>query len=458
MRVRGLTFCRAAALACMSLLSACAINPANQPDVSNGKDGLVYATSLNSKLWKDTVQIKSISTRETYDLRVDQRGRIETMHAWIPPGNYQLTSWDGAKFPAYEVIHVTGRHVTDLGTLLPVQVGEYRFVVLPLHEKDMAPVMATLRAKYPGALDDAQVDRWNPMAMPPLLTEPGQAGGGLVADLILAYARKLAKPPKNQSLTDSNSISQFLALAEAESPPTTNVGVADNAGNLYFGAALGTIRVRHPDGHWNAINTGVIHSVTAVAWNGHLLVAGYDDGSIRSSADLGAHWSYDTTLPSGDPVLSLNWTGQRWLAETFEGLVSIANTLSGQTVTIYLSKDSAPGNFSEIYKKISKRVMTVNVQLVGNDYYISMKQELARLDLHSMKWNDLRLPTWATDFHVAQDQHTMTLVRNGGIWSSVWISTNDGRRWTKTARPPIIIVDAKYFPGSTGCRNAALLG
>ena len=286
--------------------------------------------------------------------------------------------------------------------------------------------------------------------MPPLLTQPGQAGGGLIADLIVAYARKLAKPPINARLTDSNSMQDFLTVAEAESPPTTRVGVADASGNLYFGAALGEIRVRHPDGHWSAINTGVIHQVTALGWNGHLLVAGYDDGSIQTSDDLGAHWSHAASLPSGDPVYGLNWTGQRWLAETFDGRVVIANVLQGSHLAVYLSKDSAPSDFSEIYKKSTAGIMTSYVQLVGDSYYICTSLGLARLDLGSMKWQNVSLPDSPGYFYVADDNRTMTLVHGGGIFTSVWKSLDGGASWTKTARPSMSIAEAKYLTPDTG--------
>lgn len=450
MRIWRMALRCAAMVSCALVLSACATNPASQPDVSNGTDGLVYATSLNSKMWKDAVQIKSVSTQQIYDLRIDQRARIETMHAWIPAGDYVLASWDGAKYPAYEPIHVVSRQVTDLGTLIPVQVGEYKFVVLPLHEKDMAPAMATLRATYPGDLDNAAANLWSPSAMAPQLTQPGQGGGGLVMDLILAYARKLAAPPINQGLTASKSMRQFLAVAEAESPPTTQVGVADRAGDLYFGAALGEIRVRHPDGYWSAINTGVIHQVTAVGWNGHWLVAGYDDGSIRISEDRGAHWSRDATLPSRDPVLSLEWTGQRWLVETFDGLVTIPFENVGKDVAVYESKNASPSDFSEIYKKRSREYTQCNVQLVGHSYYVSTEHEVDRLDLNSMKWAVMKLPTFATAFYVAPDHRTMTVTHAAGIFSSVWMSRDGGAHWVKTSRPTIVDLDVKYLSPRSG--------
>jgi len=363
------------------LLSACAINPSSQPDISNGTDGLVYATSLNNNQLKDVVGIRSVSTQEVYQLRADRKGRIETLHAWVPPGDYQLTSWNGAKFPAYKSFRVLTRRVIDLGTLIPTQIGNYKFVVLPLREADMELSVAMLRAAYPGSLNDTVALKWNPATMPPPLTQPGYHPGGFIPDLIVHYARKLATPPVNTGLSNSKSISNFLSIAEKESPPLTHIGVSDGEGSLYYGAALGQIRVRRPGGHWSSINTGVIHQVTAIGWDGKTLVAGYDNGSIRASDDHGAHWSSVTTLRSGDPVMSLSWTGQRWIAETFDSLQYVANSLGGKHVAIYASKDSSLNDFTKIYGINNSRSFNAGVQLLGDNYYLGTTYKFVRLDL-----------------------------------------------------------------------------
>lgn len=438
------------ALLCAFLLNACATNPLNQPDVSNGTDGLVYATSLNSKQWKDVVEIRSVSTQKTYQLRVDQKGRIENLHAWVPPGDYQLASWNGAKFPTYESFQVLSRRVADLGTLTPIQTGDYKFVVLPLHEADMEPAMAALHTTYPGALNDAAATEWRPMTMPPLLVQPGHYPGGLIQDLIVSYSRKLATPPVNASLTNSKSVSNFLGVAGAESPPLTQTGVSGGDGDLYYGAALGEIRARRRGGKWDSINTGVIHQVTAIGWNGRTLVAGYDNGSIRASDDHGVHWSPVTTLPSGDPVMSLDWTGQRWIVETFAGLRSIANFLQGKHVTIYISNNSSLSSFTQIYNTGGSRIIVARVQLVGNSYYVGTGVKLACLDLRTMKWSAIKLPTFASGFYFNKNGRILTVFRSSGIFSSVYVSENGGASWRETARPPMILLDVKYTSPTSG--------
>jgi len=333
---------------------------------------------------------------------------------------------------------------------MPIQTGDYKFVVLPLHETDMEPAMAVLRTTYPDALNNAAATEWRPLEMPPLLAQPGHYPGGIIQDLIVGYSRKLAKPPVNGSLTNSKSVSNFLAVAEAESPPLTQIGMPDGDGDLYYGAALGEIRVRRRGGQWGSINTGVIHQVTAIGWNGRTLVAGYDNGSIRASDDHGVHWSPVTTLPSGYPVMSLDWTGQRWIVETFAGLQSVANELQGRHVTIYISNDSSLSSFTRIYNTGDSRTVVAGVQLLGNSYYVGTGVKLVRLDLRSMKWSAVKLPTWASGFYFSRDGHILTVFRTDGIFSSVYVSENGGANWRETARPPMVLLDVKYTSPTYG--------
>ncbi|MEI7037817.1 hypothetical protein [Fulvimonas yonginensis] len=426
-------------VACLLGLAGCATTVPTRLGPAAGT-GLVYA-SLPGENATDSISVRAVSGSATYPLDVVYEGGSHVVESWLPPGDYKLDRWDGLAFGDYTSFHVEAGRITDLGALVPMAIGDYKFVVLPIRPTVGDSSLQAVQAEFASHLHDAPIE-WRPTAPPHAIQRPQPSTGlGLIADLMMAYQRKVNRAPLRQQLAGAKSSQAFFDLAKASVPPTTQTALTDAKGDLLYGADLGQIRVRHPDASWTSIDSGVLATVTALARRDDLLVAGYDNGWIRASADGGKTWSAAATLASEEPVIDISWSGKRWLATTFG---------ASKAVNVYASVGDAFGTFARIHQAFARWGFHIRGQLTQDAYYVNADPDLYRLDLESMQWNKVPTPTDVDGFNVSPNGDLLTVFHAKGIFSKLYLSTDKGASWKQYKAPPLVIDDMKFSDPTHG--------
>jgi len=419
--------------ACLLAIAGCASAPPARIGPAQGA-GLVYA-SLPGKNAPNSITVRAVATSAKHPLDIVYEGGSHVVESWLAPGDYTLEAWNGLPFGDYVPFHVEAGRVTDLGALVPVPIGDYKFVVLPIRPLAGDTLLASVQEQFASHLHGDPLP-WRPTAVPHAIQQPQPSTGlGLIADLMMAYQRKINRAPLRQQLAEASSSQAFFDLAKASVPPVTQTAVAGAQGDLLYGADLGQIRVRHPDGSWASIDSGVLATVTALARRDDLLVAGYDNGWIRTSADAGATWTTATTLASEEPVVDVSWSGEHWLATTYG---------AGKVVNVYASAGDSLEQLAPVHHATAQWGFHIRGQLAQGAYYVNADPDLYRLDLESMQWSKVQAPTSVHGFNISPDGSLLSVFRAQGIFSKLYLSTDQGASWKQYDAPPLVIDDVKF--------------
>lgn len=417
-----------------------------------GQGGFVYV-GLPGQSAYVTVTVKSLSDGSTYTLDTIFSGDEGSAGSWIPPGDYKIAKWDTYDYPDYTAFHVDPKRVTDLGNLIPIQIGGYQFVVVPVRLKELASGVDTVIAKYRPLLETAVALEWNPINPPRPMDIPQPAFNsslGAFVELLSEYSQHLNKPPLRQQLLNSGSNQAFFESARASSAPLTQMAAQDEGGNMYYGADWGQVRVRTPDGSWSSLDTGTIHQVTALTRQGSRLVAGYDNGQIRLSTDGGKSWTLVKTLDSGDAVIDLSWTGSTWLAVTADLQDSVIAKSGSKQIVVYISPDQALDQFSRLKVMVPVGAAFTHAQLADHDFFVSVDNTLMKLDLRTMAWSNMTLPVVMTGFGITKPGNTIVVYKAKGIFSKLYVSTDLGTTWSSRNAPQLVIRDIKFTSADNG--------
>ena len=135
------------------------------------------------------------------------------------------------------------------------------------------------------------------------------SGLGLIADLLLAYDRKLNKPSTLQRLKDARDPAEFLRLARTVVPPLQDEPAIAPDGTAWFPADLGQLRRRSPQGQWDNLGIDTLRQILAVEYDNGRLVVGSDDGQLRASDDGGHAWKQLRSLGAGESVIDIDRVG-----------------------------------------------------------------------------------------------------------------------------------------------------
>lgn len=425
--------------ACLLGLAACTTTVPTRLGPAAGT-GLVYA-NLPGQNITHSISVRAVNGSATYPLDIVYEDGSRVAETWLPSGDYKLDRWDGLAFGDYVSFHVEAGRVTDLGALVPIAIGGYKFVVLPVRPAGSDSALQAVRTEFASHLRDAPIE-WRPAAPPQAIQQPQRPTGlGLIADLMTAYERKVNRPPLRQLLAEAKSSQAFFDLAKASVAPTTQVALTDGQGDLLYGADLGQIRVRHPDASWTSIDSGVLATITALARRDDLLVAGYDNGRIRTSVDGGKTWNAAAALPSDEPVIDISWSGKHWLATTFG---------ASKAVNVYASAGDALGAFAAVHQAVARWGFHIRGQLTEEAYYVNADPDLYRLDLNSMQWSKVPAPTDVDGFNVSPNGDLLTVFHAKGIFSKLFLSTDKGVSWKQHKAPPLVIDDVKFSDPTHG--------
>ena len=379
---------------------------------------------------------------------------------WLPSGRYRITQWGVFQWPAGPEFEVQAGRVTDVGDLMPVNIGGYQFVVLPIPHLERAgslteavkPIAAILKEQAPVPFAITAVS-------PAITIGQKPTGLGLIADLLTAYDRKVNKPSTLEALKATKDPDSFLRLLKGMALLSQDEPARHADGTLYFPADLGQLRRRSPNGQWSNVSVNTLRQILAVESADDRLVAGSDDGHLRSSSDGGTTWEELKAFGSLESIIDIDHSGEAWVVTTTErfddpnaargsGLITAVKGTPSVRMRVYIGyrDDLADLTLSREFTLAPKDQigwLGARGQLVKDQYYILAGTALQRLDLASGQWKAITPGARISSHRVDSETGVVSALWSQGAFSKVYISSDHGDTWAQIGRPPYIINDVQ---------------
>lgn len=416
--------------------------------------GFVFA-SMPGMTPQDTVTLLSVRDKADYKLGGFASADGKALGKFLPAGDYELVAARGQKLgKSYPLVTVVAGRLTDMGALVFVDLGDNKVVMLPTHNADshrnVDAALKELGAPYTGS--EALLWRTDKVPEPFFWRQELGLRYGLLADLQKVHENRTTETPVLRRMREATSVGSFLSLAKSAALPTTAKPVLDAQGRLVFGAALGQLRVRDASGAWSNIDTGCLHTVTAVELWGDQWLAGFDNGDVRRSQDGGKTWAVVASLERRRPVIDISRVADQWLVSTVRPKYLRNAMLSADQISIYTARKD---DFSDIAKNRdleveSEPLVRASAMAHKGFYYVNAYPKLWRLDTATMQWRALGPDTEVHGFQVAPDNGTLAAYRIKGGFSRLFVSADHGETWTKYDNPPYVIMDIRFANPSQG--------
>ncbi|MGO1073347.1 hypothetical protein [Lysobacter sp. CA199] len=386
---------------------------------------------------------------------------------WLPAGHYRIAQWGPTKSPGGSEFDVQTGRVTDLGSVVPVKVGGYQYVVVPVVDPDHAVGVAAAIQPIAAWLKDPA-----PLAAPlPTVSSaidlPGQSHDlGLIAELLLQHERKVNKPPSLDALKAEKRPAEFLRLYRQTVQPSQDEPARLADGTLLFPADLGQIRKRSPDGQWSSVGMDTVRQIFAVEAVDGRWLAGSDDGRLSESRDNGATWAELKRLGSQQTVLDIDHADGAWVVATTEkfddpraargsGLLAAPKGTTSMRLRVYVARDPSLADLvvsKEFVLAPKDQIgwLGARGQLVDGAYYIATGNALQRLDVADGRWTAITPGPRISSLRANPDSGVLTAMWSQGAFSKVYISSDRGATWTQIGRPPYVIYDVQMDSADRG--------
>lgn len=145
----------------MFLFSGCAITSNVQDPVSlHTTHGYVFVDFPNGGL-ASTMRLTSKSEGSEHKLvkRMAEDNSL-TFGAWLPEDTYTITEYWDQEVDGLPPVTVTAGRITNMGDLVPMDVGGYEFVLAPYHQNTTRDKLSLVRAEFRGYLADDEAILW----------------------------------------------------------------------------------------------------------------------------------------------------------------------------------------------------------------------------------------------------------------------------------------------------------
>jgi hypothetical protein len=412
----------------------------------------------------DSIAVVPVGSKK--ELRIDTPAPavgLPAAHAfgkWLPAGRYRIARWGLLPWRDGIAFDVQAGRVTDLGELMPVNVGGYQFVVVPIPHPEHAGSLAEAMTPIASVLVDATPI---PAAMTavsaPITIGQPTSGLGLIADLMLAYERKVNKPSSLDALLATRDPQPFLQLLRQTTAPLQDEPARLTDGTLLFPADLGIVRKRTPDGEWSSLRMDTLRQILAVEHADGRLLAGSDDGRIRESRDGGSTWSELKAFGRLESVIDIDSMGEYRVVATTErfddpdaprgrGLIVAMKGVPSVRLRVYVGRRADLGDL-QLAKEFTLTPedqigwLGARGQIADGQYYILSGNQLHRLDIAGGQWRAITPGARVSSHRVDAASGVVTALWSQGAFSKVHVSTDRGETWALIGRPPYIISDVQ---------------
>lgn len=397
------------------------------------------------------LSVESTTSHKEFELEPRIGGRPNEYGAWVPAGNYVPSLWRRFQWGEYPGFEVQAGRVTDLGTLVPVQIGGSRFVIVPVRVPEEQDHVKDVVKAYASKLSEPQPIVWSPgVVSRAIQVGEDDPPAGLIIGILSEIVRSTNEPPLNERLRKVANSAEFIALAKSGVPPLTPIPAVDGDGNLYFGAALGQVRVRASDGRWHSSDTGTLETITAVSVQGDTLYAGSLNGGLFVSRDRANSWSRLPSIDSKRDVRVIDRVGSQWFVVATHPALADGKWYSANKVSVYGSDGATPEGLRLIAEADIDAGQAYGIWsgpatgVQSGTYFVNLMNKLVGINLSTLERTTVKIPTIASGLAVSTDGSVMSIFFRKGIFSNLFVSRDGGANWNKLAAPPYIIEDV-YF-------------
>lgn len=445
------------------LLSACATGPkpVQSPEQFRSTHGFLHATIPQASAQAGlAIQSKKGGDRTGLD-RHPEFGP-QSFGLWLPPGEYEIPGLKPTGGDSFAPIRIERGRVTDLGALITVPLGGYEFMTLAVEHPDAVSARKATTEGLRQFLSNPESLHWTTDVLPaPQKTDSPSTGLGLIADLLMDYERHVNKPALNKALRQAKSVDELYATTLTGVVPATDEPGIGADQTLYFGAELGQIRTRRPDGQWGSIDTGTLQAITAVESVGDSLIAGTATGRILYRTGAQQPWTEVGALSKSEAVLDIDRVKDRWIVisatqmphPVFAGVTLLKNW------KVYTSARTDLGDLKLLRTTEFKQPVgtaigpTIRGQQGGDDhyYFVNSTEELVRLDLRDLTWTSTKPPQDSiTRFSRARESGMLTAFYAKGVFSKLNVSMDNGTTWKAIDTPSYPVIDLVFDDSKTG--------
>lgn len=371
---------------------------------------------------------------------------------WLPAGQYRIGSWLRSGVSDMPQFEVRARRLTNLGTVLPVALGGREMTLLPVQDANAQRMAAQTAQRLRQHLADQEALSWRVAQVPkPFVIDSGYSGLGLVADLITLYVEHLNQTPISTRLRQAKTPEELLAVAKEAAAPATKEPAVDDQGRLYYGAALGQVRVRTPAGAWSSLDAGGLRTITAVEWRDGMLMVGDEAGDIRSTRDQGRTWTKLASLGPRTVPTDIDRIGSRWIVLAADHRASDNQLMHlVNRISVHVATRDDLGDLKQIWEATTKDMHLPGPNWNGlrgasteKAYLFPAFHDLMRLDAAGSEVRRVPAPVRATGVH-AFPNGTATAFYAMGAFSKLYVSADHGNTWTAINEPSLVIDDVIF--------------
>lgn len=424
-----------------------------------GADGAVFAF-VPPGLDPQLVNIELDPVGRGRKIRV-QRGPDDgaAFFVEVPAGRYTVRDLGFAAKPELfggREVEVREGMVTDLGAISWFQLGGQKMLSMAFVHPEASQALEAKRAAW---RTDADVLPAVDTAVPKGHAVPANSTGlGLVADLIMAAERSANAGTPRPRLSDQTDPLSFFTMFQRNVRVMGPVGAVDGAGNSYFGAELGQVRVRSAAGEWAAIDTGVLAAITTVGVDGEFLLAGTVDGRVLRGPLSGGQWQTVGHVPGPAMVQTLVRVGESWwaIAASYHWVRPQFPPLLKDRAVYRIDASSSPTLSLVAPLPVEHPTLRMvpfagpfRVHRMGDSLWMATGQSLLRLH-DDGRIETVPTPHFVNYLGVDANGRVLSAGLAAGAFGKLSFSTDEGRTWESVQDPPYVVVEAVMASATEG--------